>query len=98
MKTNSISKISEHNYKRISSLKVSGYEPNNYIISLALDNLERNKKILLGAKGTRRSLPITTRISHKNMQRISKLKITGYETNDYVIGLGLDLLEKNGKK
>lgn len=34
-----------------------------------------------------------TKISERNLGRIKKLKATGYEPNDHIIGLALDALE-----
>lgn len=39
----------------------------------------------------------TTKISRKNLARIKKLKISGYEPNDYIISLALDALEEKIK-
>jgi hypothetical protein len=39
-----ITKISQRNFERIQKLKKSGYEPNDYIIGLALDALEGEQK------------------------------------------------------
>ena len=41
-----ITKISEQNLERIAALKVSGYEPNDYIIGLALELLEERRKLI----------------------------------------------------
>jgi len=40
----------------------------------------------------------TTKISKENLDRIQKLKITGYEPNDYIIRLALDALEEKKRK
>lgn len=40
-------------------------------------------------------MPVT-KISARNLKRIQALKQSGYEPNDYIIGLALDLLEKRG--
>ena len=87
-----VSKISKRNLDRISALKISGYEPNDYIITLALDKLD--EKGIEYKKSEKVRLDRITKISKENLERISKFKITGYESNDYIIGLGLDLLEK----
>ena len=39
-----------------------------------------------------------TKISQKNLDRIKKLKITGYEPNDYIISLALGALEEKRAK
>ena len=39
-----ITKISQRTWERIQKLKKSGYEPNDYIISLALDKLEKEEQ------------------------------------------------------
>jgi hypothetical protein len=87
-----VSKISKRNLNRISALKLSGYEPNDYVISLALDKLE--EKGIEYRRVEKVRLDCITKISVESLNRISKFKITGYESNDYIIGLGLDLLEK----
>jgi hypothetical protein len=40
------------------------------------------------------SLEKITKISSRNLDRIKKLKATGFEPNDYIIGLALDALEE----
>ncbi len=35
-----------------------------------------------------------TKISQRNLERIKRLKASGYEPNDYIIGLALDALEQ----
>ena len=91
-----ITKISEQNLDRIAALKSSGYEPNDYIINQALDLLE--KRDFRYKRVSKRRLDKITKISDKALKRISKLKLTGYESNDYIIGLALELLEKKESK
>ena len=40
----------------------------------------------------------TTKISKENLDRIKKLKMSGYEPNDYIIKLALDALEEKKRK
>ena len=87
-------KISKKNLDHIAKLKVSGYEPNDYIINLALDKLEKTKRQLITSQVEKNKLSYTTKISKKTLQRILRLKISGYEPNDLVIGKALDELEK----
>ncbi len=86
----SVTKISQANLDRISRLKESGYEPNDYVINLALDLLEQ----VGGGEGLATKPNLTTKISSKTLLRIAKLKPSGYETNDYIIAKALSLLEK----
>ena len=86
----SITKISQVNLDRIARLKISGFEPNDYIINQALDLLEKKES----GEGHQEKLETTTKISSKTLNRIAKLKPSGYETNDYVIAQALSLLEK----
>jgi hypothetical protein len=85
-----ITKISQSNLDRIAALKVSGYEPNDYIISLALDILEKNE---YRKEYKKVDLRRTTKIFRKTMKRMKKLKGSN-ETNDAVIDRALDLLER----
>lgn len=86
-------KISKRNLDRIAKLKISGYEPNDYIINLALKILEGNKDKLLQGQFVKEKLVHSSKISKKTLQRISNLKVSGYEPNNFIIGKALDLME-----
>jgi len=87
-------KISKKNLDRIAKLKVSGYEPNDYIINLALEFLEKNQEKLLQGGFSKEELKHSTKISKKTLQRLANLKVSGYEPNDFIIGRALDLYEE----
>ena len=87
----SITKISQINLDRIAKLKMSGYEPNDYVIGLALSLLEKEN---IQGKFEKTKLNRTTKISKRTLERISSLKMSGYEPNDFIISRALDLLEK----
>ncbi|OGI82102.1 hypothetical protein A3B93_01900 [Candidatus Nomurabacteria bacterium RIFCSPHIGHO2_02_FULL_42_24] len=91
-------KISKKNLDRIAKLKISGYEPNDYIINLALGILEKNKEKLLHGNFPKEELKHSTKISKKTLQKLASLKISGYEPNDLIISRALDLYEKYEKK
>ena len=95
---NSITKISKVNLDRISRLKVSGYEPNDYIINIGLDFLDKNRAVIGESVKVKVRPDRTTKISLKTLARIASFKISGYEPNDFIIAKALDLLEKDGKK
>jgi Co/Zn/Cd efflux system component len=86
-------KISRKNLDRITKLKISGYEPNDYIINLALEFLEENRNKLLQGGFIKEKLVHSSKISKSTLQRISSLKVSGYEPNDFIIGRALDLME-----
>jgi hypothetical protein len=95
---NCITKISKENLGRIEALKISGYEPNDYIISLGLNLLLQNRSILHKSAQAKVKLARTTKISKVTLGKIESLKISGYEPNDFIIGKALDLLENERKK
>ena len=86
-------KISKRNLDRIAKLKISGYEANDYIINLALNFLEKNKDKLLQVGFVKEKLVHSSKISKKTLQRINRLKVSGYEPNDFIIRRALDLME-----
>ena len=88
-----VTKISGYNLDRIRKLKISGYEPNDYIIEKGIDLLEKNTSCITEGIPAKRKLGRVSKISAKSLIRISKLKISGYEPNDYIIEKALDLLE-----
>jgi hypothetical protein len=93
-KTVATTKISQENLDRIKRLKITGYEPNDYIIRLALDALKKQKMPAVPPSPAKLRMGRTTKISPETLARIRKFKITGYEPNDYIIRLALDALEK----
>lgn len=91
-------KISQGNLDRIQRLKTTGYEPNDYILGLALDALEEMKGIPTPSLRQKPGMARTTKVSQETIQRIQGFKTTGYEPNDYIISLALGALEEKMKK
>ena len=97
MKKITTTKISQENLDRIKKLKQTGYEPNEYIIRIALEALQKQKLPAVPPSPGKKTAK-TTKISPETLGLIQKFKISGYEPNDYVIGMALSALEKMRKK
>jgi len=91
-------KISKSNLDRIQKLKATGYEPNDYILNLALDVLKKLKDTPTPSLGQKSRMIRTTKVSQQTIDKIQNLKISGYEPNDYIINLALTALEEKIKK
>ncbi len=97
-KLSCIAKISKSNFDRIDSFRQTGYEPNDFIINKALDLLEKNSSAINKRNNTKEKPIKSVKLSNETLERISLLKTSGYEPNDFIIGKALDLLEKAKKK